>query len=172
MVLGLMECGADVEPEVVRCLIDRSTANQKPLQLPATARRGRGRPKDTEFDEWASGRFGLVRNAARVAQEAAKHFEIGTEAVLKRIIRADWYRGSPSPVALAKPTPPSRPAASCQRRPSLADKIEGYLQVQEPAKSEDIAAALGIGVRKVERALQEEMGIRFRYLLGELWERM
>ena len=108
-----------VEPEVVRCLIDRSTANQKPLQLPAASRRGRGRPRDEEFDKYTFDRFIVLRSAARVAEEAANQFGGTADAALKRIKREPWYQSMAPAVAIPKhkPTPSPQPADGSKRVP-------------------------------------------------------
>ena len=177
---GLADCGSDVDPDEVPHLIEQSIANQQAVQPPPVKRRGRGRPIDENFGKWAYGRYQVLGNATRVAHEAADQFDIAVEAALKRIRRAAWYRAaapapampppadSPAPTLKRAPVPSSQHAAPARQR-SLADAIDNYLRLHSPAKAGIIAAALGARLRDVSQALRDPN--RFRYLLGELWER-
>ena len=116
---GLADCGSDVDPDDVPHLIEQSTADQKPVQPPAVSRRGRGRPRDEEFDKYTFDRFIVLRSAARVAEEAANQFGGTADAALKRIKREPWYQSMAPAVAIPKhkPTPSPQPADGSKRVP-------------------------------------------------------
>ena len=59
---------------------------------PKLARRGPGRPRDEEFEEFVRQRYPVLGNATRVAEEAAERFGGLIESAARRVRRTPYYR--------------------------------------------------------------------------------
>jgi len=163
--------------ELLRCVKDfgwDETADylaeqQERLRFLATARRPKGRPKDEEFDQWASTRFAELRNVGQVVKEAVAKFGLRRDAARKRITRADWFHRMPAaPATTAHRPAPSPRSETGSRSLSLVEVIEKYIRANGPREDRELAAELGFGLREVKKSLQDQD--RFQYRIGNKWD--
>jgi hypothetical protein len=144
---------------------------QQELQYLANGRRGRGRPKNEEFESWTRDRFEALQNLAQVAEKAAERFDIKPEAAKKRIERSSWFKSMAPAITLPKQepsAPPARPAAGADSMIQVSVTVN-YLRAHGPRTTEEVAKILGVAERNAKQLLRKHPD-KFRYLLGERWE--
>ena len=162
-ILAAMDATAD---KAERWLVEHpEPPSTKPKSTVPASRRGRGRPRNKEFDAYTSERFAELGNVTQVADEAAKRFGIRPEAARRRIRRSSWYQSVAPAVAPSKykTASPPQPADGSDRL-SITDMIKKHIQSKGPCTPQEFATELGIDLGKVERRCQR--GTQFQYLPG------
>ena len=149
-------------------LVEFVAKEQERLRYLGTGRRGRGRPKDEKFHDFASKRHVELQNVTQVAKEAVQRFGGNVDSAARNIRRSAWYKQmAPAPtVPKCKPAPRRQPPGTTPL--PIEDLIEKHLRLHGPSKAEEIAVKQGIDLRKVERALSQDP-TRFQYRPGNVW---
>jgi hypothetical protein len=150
-------------------LVDFVAVQQKHIRFLGTGRRGRGRPKNEEFHDFARKRHEQLKNATQVAREAVREFGGTVESAASCIRRSAWYKQMTPARAIPKRKPTPRHQSPSRGKPSsIEDVIEKHIRLHGPSKAEDIAAKQGFDTQKVQRALMQDPS-RFQYRPNGVW---